>query len=100
MNLRLILNSYLPSKGGHDTYRLDVACQSIGGEAMATPLKPPTTNSIRKATAKSIGVAKCIFPPHMVAVQFNTFIPVGIAINMLAIAKKALKTLPRPTANM
>ncbi len=65
-----------------------------------TPLSPPMVKSIRKAMAKSIAVRSWSDPPHMVAVQLNTFTPVGTAINILVAAKKALNVLPNPTANM
>jgi len=40
-----------------------------------------------KAIVKSIGVFNLILPPHIVAIQLNTLIPVGTAIIIVAEAK-------------
>ena len=37
-----------------------------------------------KPSANSIGVSKLSAPRHMVAIQLNTFTPVGTAISMVA----------------
>jgi hypothetical protein len=47
-------------------------------------------NNAKKPIAKSIGVLKTIEPPHIVASQLKTFIPVGIAITIVADVKYAL----------
>jgi len=51
------------------------------------PVKPPKVNKIIKPIAKSIGVAKTIVPPNIVAIQLNTLIPVGTAITIVAALK-------------
>ncbi len=51
-------------------------------------------NMLRNPNAKSIGVAKVICPRHMVAIQLNTFTPVGTAIRKVITEKKGKKTLP------
>jgi hypothetical protein len=51
---------------------------------------PPIVNKIKKPIANSIGVLYIIEPPHIVANQLNTFIPVGIAITIVADVKYAL----------
>jgi len=51
------------------------------------PVIPPNVNKIRKPNAKSIGAYHIIAPFHIVAIQLNTFIPVGIAIIMVAAVK-------------
>ncbi len=49
---------------------------------------------------KSIGVSNVSEPFHIVAIQLNTFTPVGIAINMVAYMKKSKEAAPMPTVNM
>ena len=56
---------------------------SIGAIARIRPVKPPMVNTKMKPTAHSIGVSKVIEPRHMVAIQLNTFTPVGTAISMV-----------------
>jgi len=65
--------------------------------ARATPVKPPTVNKKRNPRAKSIGVSKEIFPPHIVAIQLNIFIPVGTAIIIVAAVKYARVSTSIPT---
>jgi len=36
-------------------------------------------------------------PPHIVAIQLNTFIPVGTAITIVAAVKYARESTSRPT---
>ena len=50
--------------------------------------------------AKSIGVARRIRPPTIVAIQLKIFTPVGTAMSMLDAAKKKVSNAERPTANM
>jgi hypothetical protein len=52
-----------------------------------TPVTPPTVNRKMKPIAQSIGVAKRIEPPHMVAIQEKILMPVGTAITMVAAMK-------------
>lgn len=51
------------------------------------PVRPPMVNKITKPTAKSIAGVYLIEPPHKVAIQLNIFIPVGIAIIIVAAVK-------------
>ena len=51
------------------------------------PVSPPIVNTKMKPIAHKIGVRNLTEPPHIVAVQENTFTPVGTAITMLATAK-------------
>ena len=50
-------------------------------------MTPPTVNRKMKPIAHSMGVLKSIEPPHMVAIQLNTFTPVGTAMTMVAATK-------------
>jgi hypothetical protein len=54
-------------------------------------------NSKINPIAKSIGVTNIIFPPNIVAIQLNTFIPVGTAITIVAALKYALVSTSNPT---
>jgi len=58
------------------------------------------TNWETRPTAKSIAVVKRIEPPHIVAVQFRIFTPVGIAISIVLAPKTASGVGPRPVVNM
>jgi hypothetical protein len=51
------------------------------------PVKPPMVNTKMKPTANNMGVSKVIEPFHMVAIQLNTFTPVGTEINIVAYMK-------------
>ena len=53
-----------------------------------------------KAVANIIAVVKRIAPPQSVASQLKILIPVGIAMSIVLVAKKASAMGPRPTANM
>jgi len=55
---------------------------------------------IKNATAKRMAVVRRIAPPHIVALQAKTFMPVGTAIIMLVAAKNKSIGCPRPTANI
>jgi len=52
-----------------------------------TPVSPPTVKRNINPNANSIGVSKVILPPHMVAIQLKTLIPVGTAIIIVAAVK-------------
>ena len=52
-------------------------------------MKPPIVNRKRKPIANSIGVSKVIEPCHIVAIQLNTFTPVGTAISIVAYMKNS-----------
>ena len=51
------------------------------------PVTPPIVNMKMKPIAHSIGVRKWTEPPHIVAIQEKTFMPVGTAMTMVANAK-------------
>jgi len=53
------------------------------------PVSLPITNNNKNPNAKTIGVCKIISPPHIVANQLKTLIPVGIAIIIVAAVKYA-----------
>jgi len=55
--------------------------------ANTIPVNPPTVNKKINPTAHTIGVVNLIFPPYMVAIQLNIFIPVGTAIIIVAEVK-------------
>ena len=57
-----------------------MSCQSTGKTARNTPEMPPITNSAMNPTQNSSGVRSSIVPRHSVAIQLNTFTPVGTAI--------------------
>jgi hypothetical protein len=67
---------------------------------MAPPVSPARRNCRTNAVQKSIGVAKRILPPHIVASQLKIFMLVGMPTIMVERAKKALPTEVMPTVNM
>jgi hypothetical protein len=62
-----------------------------------TPVTPPTVNKKIKPNANKIGALNIIAPSHKVAIQLNTFIPVGTAITIVAAVKYALVSTSNPT---
>jgi len=62
---------------------------STGVIAQIRPVKPPIVNTKMKPIAHSIGVSNVIEPFHIVAIQLNTFTPVGTAINIVAYMKNS-----------
>lgn len=60
---------------------------SIEELASTMPVRPPTVNKNTNPRAHSIGVSHDIFDPCSVAIQLNTFIPVGTAIIIVAAVK-------------
>src|SRR5690625_7123291 len=52
------------------------------------------------AAAYNIGLENVNFPPHIVNIQLNILIPVGTAINIVAIPNNAFATGPIPTVNI
>ena len=58
------------------------------------------TNSERKPSANSIGVSKLRFPRQSVASQLKIFIPVGTAMTIDEIMKKACNEIGSPIVNM
>jgi hypothetical protein len=63
-------------------------------------VKPPIVNTKMKPTANSIGVSKVIEPRHIVAIQLNTFTPVGTAISIVAYMKNSCPVTGMPVVNM
>ena len=57
-------------------------------------------NRNRNASANSIGGSNDSEPFHMVAVQLNTFTPVGTAISMVDSMKNSCAASGMPTVNM
>ena len=57
-------------------------------------------NRNRNASANSIGGSKVIEPFHIVAVQLNTFTPVGTAISIVLSMKNISPASGMPTVNM
>lgn len=68
--------------------------------ASIKPEKPPMVNMKTKPSANSMGVSKLSDPRHIVAVQLNTFTPVGTAMIMVANMKNSMPAKGRPTVNM
>jgi len=66
-----------------------VSCNAISTPAFAstTPVTPPIVNNVINPTAKYVGVLLRITPSHNVAIQENTFTPVGTAITIVAAVK-------------
>ena len=54
----------------------------------------------KKPSTHSIGVLTTIRPVHIVAIQQKIWMPVGIAMMMLAAVKKLSPSWGRPVANM
>ena len=79
-----------------------MSCSAISKPAFAstTPVNPPTVKRKMKPRANSIGVARTIRPPHMVANHENTLIPVGTAMIMVADVKVGPRVLIQPDVNM
>ena len=73
---------------------------SAGATACVTPERPPTVNIETTPVANNIGVLNNNFPPHIVAIQFNIFTPVGTAINIVEREKAATEIGPIPETNM
>jgi hypothetical protein len=70
---------------------------SSGAFARRTPVTPPIVKRKMKASANAIGGLIETTPPHMVASQLKTFIPVGTAIIMVVVVKKARESTSIPT---
>jgi hypothetical protein len=79
-----------------------VSCNATSKAALARtrPVSPPIVNKIINAKLNNIAGVKLITPPHNVTIQLNTFIPVGIAIIIVAVLKKALESTSIPTVYM
>ena len=55
--------------------------------AKTIPVNPPSVNKNINPIAHNMGVSYLIFPPYIVAIQLNIFIPVGTAIIIVAAVK-------------
>ena len=79
-----------------------MSCKAVSTPALAktTPVTPPRVNKTINPIAQSIGVLKLIEPPHIVATQENTLIPVGTAIIIVAAKKYAFVSVSKPTVYM
>src|SRR4051812_7434069 len=75
-----------------------VRWKSSGGEAIRTPLIPPSRNVTRKPQDQSMGVSKESEPRHMVPIQLKNLTPVGTAMRNDIREKKGSRTAP--VANM
>lgn len=60
---------------------------SIEELARTIPVRPPMVNRKTNPKAHRSGVSHTILEPCRVAIQLNTFIPVGTAIIMVAAVK-------------
>src|SRR3954454_6465825 len=82
------------------TKYVSVSCQSTGKMARITPVTPPITNRAMNPAAQYNGVFITSVPRHSVAIQLNTFTPVGTAITTELSMKKASTTVDTGVANM
>jgi len=67
-----------------------VSCSAVSRPplARAIPVRPPTVKRKINPTEKSLaGFSRFSAPPHLVAIQLNTLIPVGTAIILVAAVK-------------
>jgi hypothetical protein len=68
--------------------------------ATITPVRPPSVKMKRKPRMNKAGVASLRRPEAMVAIQANTWMPLGIATAMLAAEKKLSDMAGMPVVNM
>ena len=68
--------------------------------AKIKPVKPPMVNTKMKPTANNMGVSKVMDPFHMVAIQLNTFTPVGTEMSMVAYMKNNWPVTGMPVVYM
>jgi hypothetical protein len=68
--------------------------------AKTIPVKPPKVNKKMKPKTNNIGVSNLNLPPHIVAIQLKTLIPVGTAIIIVAAVKYARVSTSNPTVNI
>ena len=73
---------------------------SNGTWANATPVMPPNTKFKIKAQENSMALFRAIRPPQRVAIQLKNLIPVGTAINEVAMVKNNLIHGGVPLVNM
>ena len=72
----------------------------MAGMAIITPVIPPMTNVTTNPTNQSIGVVNFTRPRYIVKSQLKTFTPVGIAMIIVMIPKKAFTDGPAPIVNI
>lgn len=79
-----------------------LSCNTTSTDAFANiiPLNPPTVNNNKNPIPNNVSTVLSTFPPYIVAIQLNTFIPVGIAIINVADVKYALESTSNPTVNI
>ena len=65
-----------------------------------TPVRPPSTKMKKKPSTNSSGVWNCGRPAQSVAIQQKIWMPLGIAIRMLAAVKKLAPSCGSPVVNM
>src|SRR5690242_11731622 len=75
-----------------------VRWKSSGGEAISTPLNPPSRKDTRNPSDHSIGVSNETDPRTIVPIQAKNLMPVGTAIRNDMIEKNGSSTAP--VANM
>jgi len=68
--------------------------------ANITPVTPPTVNKKINPKVKIKAVLIRKLPPHIVANQLKTLIPVGIAITIVADVKYERVSISKPTVNI
>jgi hypothetical protein len=68
--------------------------------AKTIPVKPPNVNKKIKPNTNNIEVSNLNLPPHIVAIQLNTLIPVGTAMIIVAAVKYARVSTSNPTVNI
>ena len=73
---------------------------SIPAFESITPVNPPIVNNKIKPIANNNGVVTQREPPHIVNIQLKTFIPVGIAIIIVADVKYARVSVSIPVVNI
>ena len=70
--------------------------KSAAGMASSTPVMPPITKVIMKPIVHIIEGWKSMRPRYIVSSQLNTFTPVGTAMIIVVIPKKALTLALEP----
>ena len=64
------------------------------------PVSPPMVNRNKNPIIHNMGVSSRVVPAAIVAIQLNIFIPVGIAIIIVAAEKYARVSTSIPIVNM
>lgn len=82
---------------GHDEVRV---CEGEiqRGEAISTPLRPPSRKVTRNPSDHSMGVSNEMLPFHIVPIQLKNLTPVGTAMMNDMAEKNGSRTAP--VANM